>query len=121
MSDTPQNGGGVPTPGPGARQLAEMFHERYERMAPYFGYETRSETRQFDPNSQQGRLMMAVCEEILRWLDVKDEDAQRWKYVRDHGLVWADKGFRSGNFECTPGRVGDGYATAFVDQYREQA
>ncbi len=58
-------------PGPGARQLAEMFHERYERLAPDFGYVTREETRAFDPTSKNGRLMIAVCDEILTWLDLR--------------------------------------------------
>jgi hypothetical protein len=59
--------------GPGARQLAEMFHERYERLAPHFGYETRKETRVFDPASNNGRLMIAVCDEILTWFDLLDK------------------------------------------------
>lgn len=45
--------------------LAERFHEIYERLAPSFGYETRLETRNFDPESKNGRLMIAVCKEIL--------------------------------------------------------
>ena len=46
--------------------LAQLFHETYERLAPCFGYQTRPETRQFDPDSPNGRLMIAVCEEVLR-------------------------------------------------------
>ncbi|WP_439448682.1 hypothetical protein [Stenotrophomonas sp. ATs4] len=41
-------------------QRAREFHEAYERLAPQFGYETRPETREFDPYSPNGRLMMAV-------------------------------------------------------------
>lgn len=70
MSD-PDRGKTFVTPGPGARQLAEMFHDRYERLAPSFGYETRVETRAFDPTSKNGRLMIAVCDEILTWLDLR--------------------------------------------------
>jgi hypothetical protein len=46
--------------------LARRFHEAYERLAPQFGYETRVETREFDPASPNGRLMVAVCQEIIR-------------------------------------------------------
>ena len=46
-------------------QLAIMFHETYERLAPSFGYETREDTKKFDENSKNGRLMVAVCGEIL--------------------------------------------------------
>lgn len=53
-------------PGPeAALALAMQFHETYERLAPDFGYETRTETKAFDPDSPNGRLMVAVCSEIL--------------------------------------------------------
>ena len=45
--------------------LAEVFHEAYERLAPGFGYETRAETKVFDPESQNGQLMVATCRAIL--------------------------------------------------------
>lgn len=47
-----------------ADRLARSFHEAYERLAPSFGYETRTDTREFDPESQNGRLMIAVCAEL---------------------------------------------------------
>lgn len=48
-----------------ALDLAIMFHEIYERLAPEFGYETRKETRAFDPETPNGQLMQAVCSEII--------------------------------------------------------
>ena len=45
--------------------MAEKFHEKYERLAPLFGYETRDETKLFDPESPNGKLMIAVCSEII--------------------------------------------------------
>lgn len=48
-----------------ALDLAVQFHETYERLAPSFGYETRSDTKAFDSESANGRLMIAVCGEIL--------------------------------------------------------
>jgi hypothetical protein len=47
-----------------ALEIATKFHEAYERLAPSFGYETRKETRAFDANTPNGRLMQAVCQEI---------------------------------------------------------
>ncbi len=51
-----------------ALQLAQLFHETYERLAPAFGYNTRSKTRVFKPISRNGKLMIAVCTEILEKL-----------------------------------------------------
>lgn len=48
-----------------ALQLAKQFHSLYERRAPEFGYETREKTRTFDETSLNGRLMIAVCQEIM--------------------------------------------------------
>lgn len=48
-----------------AEELALQFHQTYERLAPSFGYETRPDTKVFDPESNNGKLMIAVCSEIL--------------------------------------------------------
>ena len=48
-----------------AIEMAKMFHETYERLAPEHGYETRTETRQFDEGSKNGTLMISVCRELL--------------------------------------------------------
>lgn len=45
--------------------VARLFHDTYEKMAPGFGYVTREETRVFDPESSNGRLMIAVCEQVI--------------------------------------------------------
>ena len=50
--------------------LARLFHETYETLAPEYGYETRAETRQFDPASPNGRLMIDVCARIRSALTV---------------------------------------------------
>jgi ribosomal protein S14 len=46
-------------------QLAGLFHDTYETLAPAFGYQTRPETRKFKPTTPNGRLMLAVCTRIL--------------------------------------------------------
>lgn len=48
-----------------AINLAMKFHRYYEEFAPQFGYETRKETKDFDPKSNNGKLMIKVCELIL--------------------------------------------------------
>ncbi len=47
-----------------AKEVAEMFHEAYERLAPEYGYTTREDTKTFDADSLNGRLMIAVVSEI---------------------------------------------------------
>jgi hypothetical protein len=54
-----------------ATDLAVFFHDAYECLAPELGYETRPDTRAFDTNSPNGRLMIAVCEELIREFEVK--------------------------------------------------
>lgn len=48
-----------------AMEAAIKFHETYERLAPQFGYETRPDTKAFDAESPNGKLMIAVCGEVL--------------------------------------------------------
>ena len=47
-----------------AEELARLFHATYERLAPKYGYVTREETKEFDADSANGKLMIAVCGEI---------------------------------------------------------
>ena len=51
---------------PEAYRLARRFHELFEQTAPIFGYETRKETKEFDPESPNGRLMAYVCFQIVK-------------------------------------------------------
>ena len=64
-----------------ALALAIRFHETYERLAPSFGYETRTETRAFDPTTPNGRLMVAVCGELMPALSSPVADGGDWVLV----------------------------------------
>jgi hypothetical protein len=55
-------------------ELARFFHDAYEALAPHYGYETRADTRAFDPGSKNGRLMVAVAALIIHRLKESDED-----------------------------------------------
>ena len=52
-------------------ELARLFHETYEALSTDYGYETRADTRKFDPASQNGRLMIAVCARIIAALEAR--------------------------------------------------
>lgn len=45
--------------------LAERFHSLYEEIAPLYRYETRKETRKWDPESPNGQLMLATCNGVM--------------------------------------------------------
>lgn len=47
-----------------SKELAKQLHEIYEKLAPSFGYETRDDTKEFDPTTPNGKLMIAVADEI---------------------------------------------------------
>ena len=51
---------------PEAYRLARRFHELYEITSPAFGYKTREDTKEFDPESPNGRLMAFVCYELVK-------------------------------------------------------
>jgi Mg2+ and Co2+ transporter CorA len=58
-------------------QHARLFHDTYERLAPSFGYETRNDTKQFDPTTPNGKLMIAVCKEVALTIQKAERDAVR--------------------------------------------
>ena len=76
-------------------ELAQFFHETYETLGPSFGYETRLETRAFDPSSPNGKLMVAVCSIVLRTLPAApmgvnglrvtgpNSDGEYWLHLKD--------------------------------------
>jgi hypothetical protein len=48
-----------------ATALATRMHLIYEGLAPQFGYTTRTDTRKFDPESPNGKLMIATVSELV--------------------------------------------------------
>jgi hypothetical protein len=65
MGQTAKETGMTPTPQMVAQRHELQTRELEERLAPNFGYETREETREFDPTTKNGHLMVAVCAELL--------------------------------------------------------
>ena len=55
-------------------QLAILFHNTYENLAPNFGYETRADTKSFETTTPNGMLMIAVCKEIIKWQQKRMEE-----------------------------------------------
>ena len=66
-----------------AEQLARLFHETYERLAPDFGYETRKASAKpwEDVPKNNKDLMVAVAAYVLTAIESKREtDAENEKY-----------------------------------------
>jgi len=45
-------------------EFAKLFHDTYEHLATKYHYKTRVETRIFNSQSPNGKLMIAVCRDI---------------------------------------------------------
>lgn len=82
-------------------ELAEAFHSAYERLAPQFGYTTREDTKRFEHNSPNGKLMTAVCSEVLSVIGAqRDNCAGSEPYEEAKNVVarlgWALKSMLAG-------------------------
>ena len=65
------------------KEYTLKFHKYYERLAPNYGYETRKDTKEFDFNSNNGKLMYATVNEIISPLLQKVEQLEnKIKYAQ---------------------------------------
>lgn len=46
-------------------EITKKFHDTYEKLASEYTYETREDTKVFDINSSNGKLMYATVNEIV--------------------------------------------------------
>jgi hypothetical protein len=63
-------------------ELAILFHNLYEKLAPSFGYETRLDTKSFNTNTPNGMLMIEVCKEIIKWQQEKIKEQLKEMYLK---------------------------------------
>lgn len=73
-----------------AEDLARLFHETYEELAPTFGYETREASRKPWPDvpEQNRKLMAAVCEKVLAVLGSEPETHVGAKIMNESFMAW---------------------------------
>lgn len=86
-----------------ASLLARRFHDAYERLAPQFGYDTRPDTKVYDPDTPNGRLMAAVCVEVMsEFTDQLRAIAEMPEYDQDdaHRLRGMARQFLLQNANC---------------------
>ena len=58
-------------------EITKQFHNTYERLSSEYGYETRKETRVFDENSSNGKLMFATVNEVVRPILEENQELKR--------------------------------------------
>ena len=70
------------------KELPRKFHEAYERLAPTFGYETREDTKEFDADSSNGKLMGAVVNEVMTKAleDTREEAVREFAKYHDNDM-----------------------------------
>lgn len=64
-------------------EIARLFHDTYERLAPEYKYDTRPETRKFYPTSPNGKLMRAVVAEVV--IPLLEAERQRCEEMVEAG------------------------------------
>ena len=47
-------------------EITKEFHDTYEKLASEYTYETREDTKVFDINSNNGKLMYATVNEVIK-------------------------------------------------------
>lgn len=47
-------------------EITKKFHDTYEKLASEYTYETREDTKVFDINSSNGKLMYATVNEVIK-------------------------------------------------------
>ena len=47
-------------------EITKKFHDTYEKLSKDYDYETRKETRVFDINASNGKLMYATVNEVIK-------------------------------------------------------
>ena len=66
-------------------EITKKFHDTYEKLASEYTYETREDTKVFDINSNNGKLMYATVNEIVSPI-LKENKKQ--KEVIDKATEW---------------------------------
>jgi hypothetical protein len=96
-------------------QLAKFFHKTYEELATGFLYKTREETKEFNPNSANGKLMIATCEAVLEELSRQSKDTEaldckncEHKSISNGLALWSEKYPRSMGYHTSMQATMDG-------------
>ena len=76
-------------------EITKNFHDMYEKLASEYNYETREDTKVFDINSNNGKLMYATVNEIVS--PILKENKQLKMIVNEYEKL--NKGFKITNVQ----------------------
>lgn len=75
-----------------SERLAREFHRIYEELAPSYGYETKVDTRNFDPSTPNGRLMISTCQKLIEQWQSQQAQGEDLRYRVAAAICEADDG-----------------------------
>ena len=66
-------------------EITKKFHDTYEKLASEYTYETREDTKVFDINSNNGKLMYATVNEIVSPILKENKQLKdNWNKLKDY-------------------------------------
>ena len=74
-------------------EITKEFHDTYEKLASEYTYETREDTKVFDINSNNGKLMYATVNEIVSPILKENKQLKdNWNKLKE--IVKSQSGFK---------------------------
>ena len=99
-------------------EITKKFHDTYEKLASEYTYETREDTKVFDINSNNGKLMYATVNEIVSpILEENQELKKQLEELKEENIEFQEKASDI-QFELRDDR--DNYYERLQAKYREQ-
>ena len=99
-------------------EIIKKFHNTYEKLASEYTYETREDTKAFDINSNNGKLMYATVNEIVSPI-LKEN--KKYKEVIDKLKNKTKENIENAKCEITTLTIGDKayyqYIEKILDNY----
>ena len=66
-------------------EITKNFHDMYEKLASEYNYETREDTKVFDVNSNNGKLMYATVNEIVSPILKENKQLKaNWNKIKEY-------------------------------------
>ena len=99
-------------------EITKKLHDTYEKLASEYTYETREDTKVFDINSNNGKLMYATVNEIVSpILEENQELKKQLEELKEEYIEFQEKASDI-QFELRDDR--DNYYERLQAKYREQ-